>query len=89
MIPEFDDSGNLPPGIYWATWEEIIDRFGTSERRQSLLEGVKQALMALQKAGCNCAYLNGSFVTSKENPNDFDGCGAAKGIVAIDLRTFE
>jgi hypothetical protein len=28
VIPEFDDFGYLPPGIYPATIEEINERFG-------------------------------------------------------------
>jgi hypothetical protein len=39
-----------------------------------LLAGLRSALLALQKAGCETVYLNGSFVTSKDNPGDFDGC---------------
>ena len=45
-----------------------------TEKRKGLLVGLKAALEALQKAGCEIVYLNGSFVTSKENPDDFDGC---------------
>jgi hypothetical protein len=45
-----------------------------NEKRKSLLKGLRAALTALQKAGCENVYLNGSFVTSKENPADFDGC---------------
>lgn len=74
MIPQFNDQGNLPPGIHWASFEEVGERFGTSEKRRFLLEGLHSALLALQKAGCETVYLNGSFVTSKENPADYDGC---------------
>ncbi len=28
----------------------------------------------LKKANCRCLYLNGSFVTTKELPNDYDAC---------------
>lgn len=74
MIPQFNDQGNLPLGIHWASWEEIGQRFGFSDKRRFLLEGLRDALVALQKAGCETVYLNGSFVTSKENPADYDGC---------------
>jgi hypothetical protein len=74
VIPDFNDSGNLPPGIHWAIWEEVNNRFGNNDKRRSLLVGLRAALIALQKAGCEAVYLNGSFVTSKDNPADFDGC---------------
>jgi hypothetical protein len=74
LIPVFIDNGNLPAGIHWATWQQIEERFGMNEKRKGLLKGFRAALEALQKAGCETVYLNGSFVTSKENPNDFDGC---------------
>ena len=78
-IPPFSDSGNLPEGVHDATWDEIIDRFGTNERRRELLEGLRQALDSLRAAGCLRAYLDGSFVTTKEEPGDFDACWEAAG----------
>lgn len=74
MIPLFEESGNLPPGIHWATWEEIERAFGINEHRIHLLRGLKAALHILQNAGCLTTYIDGSFVTSKEKPADFDCC---------------
>lgn len=74
MIPLFDAAGNLPPGIHWATWDEIVERFGTSTHRTELLDGLKRALQALAYAGCRTVYVDGSFVTAKEIPGDFDAC---------------
>lgn len=74
MIPEFDENGNLPPGVHWTTWEEFKERFGTTRRRSLLMEGLKTAMEQLKAAGCRTIYINGSFVTSKPNPNDFDAC---------------
>jgi hypothetical protein len=34
MIPEFDERGNLPPGIHHATWNEIVTRYATSVRHE-------------------------------------------------------
>lgn len=75
MIPPFDPAtGNLPPGVHEATWDEIQAYYGYNQRRVWLLAGLKAALDALEVAGCRRAYLNGSFVTAKELPGDFDGC---------------
>jgi hypothetical protein len=82
MIPEFNPDGNLPPGVYWATWQEFATRFGTTPRRQQLLKGLRSAIDSLSKAGCQTIYIDGSFVTKKENPNDFDGCWDIKGVDA-------
>jgi hypothetical protein len=29
-IPEFEELGNLPPGVHLGEYEEFVDRFGTS-----------------------------------------------------------
>jgi hypothetical protein len=71
---DFDSSGNLPAGVHEFTWEEVVQRFAWNERRRHLLGGLKRALDALKAAGCSRAYIDGSFVTTKEDPDDFDGC---------------
>jgi hypothetical protein len=121
----------------------LVSDSGSVRDAGSCLRVCALLFLALQKAGCETIYLNGSFVTSKDNPADYDGCwdidsvslelldpvlmnfsskqagqkkkyggelfpnlpddtpafldlfqtdkssGEAKGIVAIDLRTFE
>ena len=84
MIPEFIPNGNLPPGIHWATWQEFAERFGFSPYRQELIRRLKMAIDSLKAAGCKTVYVNGSFVTSKEEPGDFDACWDPDG-VDIDL----
>lgn len=79
-IPPFSDSGNLPEGIHDARWDEIVERFGTNERRRELLDGFRRAVESLRSAGCRRAYLDGSFVTEKEEPGDFDACWEANGV---------
>jgi hypothetical protein len=74
MIPEFDSNGNLPPGVHFCTWEEFVERFGTTELRLRLIRGLTIAMTQLCQAGCRTIYINGSFVTSKEDPGDFDAC---------------
>ncbi|WP_368563144.1 hypothetical protein [Pseudoxanthomonas sp. UTMC 1351] len=74
MIPTFQSSGLLPPGIHPATWHEIEQRFGYNLHRKWLLQALMRALRELRAAGCSIAYLDGSFVTAKELPEDYDAC---------------
>lgn len=79
-LPLFDERGNLPPGIHWTSWVTFKTRFGESPYRRRLLEGLRAALLELKNAGCQTAYIDGSFVTAKEKPGDFDGCWDPKGV---------
>src|SRR5947209_15931952 len=74
VIPVFDSSGKLPPGIHTAAWKQIVARLGFTARRKQLLKGLREALGLLKFAGCRFVYVNGSFVTSKPEPADFDAC---------------
>jgi len=38
------------------------------------MRGLKAALENLRDAGCRTAYIDGSFVTRKAIPNDYDAC---------------
>jgi hypothetical protein len=73
-MPDFQADGNLPPGIHWAEWTEIEVRFGQTPHRRHLLKGCRGGLEQLRHAGCTAAYLDGSFVTTKDQPDDFDAC---------------
>ena len=42
--------------------------------------GLRAAAEDLKNAGCHTLYINGSFVTSKYVPNDFDACWAEAGV---------
>ena len=39
-----------------------------------MIRDLKLAMTQLKAAGARTIYINGSFVTSKETPNDFDAC---------------
>lgn len=41
---------------------------------------MRAALLAFQQAGCRTVYIDGSFVTAKDAPGDFDGCWDPKGV---------
>ena len=93
MIPPFDESGLLPPGVHWASWDEFIDRLGTSSWRLLLAAGIRAAIDNLKESGCVTVYINGSIDTVKEIPNDFDACWEEVGVdpLVLDpvLLTFE
>jgi len=74
MIPEWSTNGDLPPGVHFTTWRELADRLSFNPRRGRMLAGFRQACRELQKAGCRLVYLDGSFVTRKEQSGDFDAC---------------
>ncbi len=81
MIPPFEKFGLLPPGIHWAEWDEVVARFGLTPQRLRLLDGFKTALDNLAAAGCQAVYLDGSFVTRKVEPEDFDACWSSVSVV--------
>jgi hypothetical protein len=73
MIPPFDESGCLPPGIHPATLAEIETRFGrASELRRVEMESVRWLVDLGLRAGASRIVLNGSFVTDIIEPNDVD-----------------
>lgn len=87
-IPPFEADGILPPGIHFCTWSELVDRFGINLRRQRLIRGLQLAMEELKAAGCQIIYIDGSFVTNKPRPNDFDACWDEDGVDRDYLRTY-
>ena len=82
MLPEFDERGNLPPGSHRAGWAEFVRRFGRTDHRLDLIDGMAGALESLGRAGCSAVYIDGSFVTAKIDPGDYDGCWDEAGVDA-------
>lgn len=82
MIPTFRYDGKLPAGVHAAGWQEIEERFGQTPHRKRLLTGLLRAMRLLRLAGCGTIYLDGSFVTAKAEPGDFDACWNIEGIHA-------
>jgi hypothetical protein len=80
MIPGLNRDGNLPEGIHDATVDEIVNAFGGTAHRDHLIRGLLAALRELKAAGCKTAYVDGSFVTAKRIPEDFDGCWDTAGV---------
>jgi len=84
MIPELIDIGSiwkaLPPGLHDASLDEVELVFVTDAHRRKLFEGLKSGCAALKKAGCITVYLDGSYVTEKTDPGDFDACWDPTGV---------
>ena len=84
VIPDFVDIGGpwkvLPPGVHNTTLEEVETRFATSVHRKHLFSGFRDGVIALRKAGCRKIFLDGSFVTEKSVPGDFDVCWDSTGV---------
>jgi hypothetical protein len=79
MIPNYSHHTSLlwpilPPGIWDASLSEIEERFVFNERRELLFAGMKPALDNLFLAGSPQIFLDGSYVTEKPLPNDFEIC---------------
>jgi len=75
MIPNFNKHGLLPKGIHKATIEEIKHKFGSSSaKRKELFIGFQKLIQLLynQKRSIKSFLLDGSFVTNKESPGDYD-----------------
>ena len=64
----------LPPGVHDATMAEVESRFAINAPRKALYEGFVRGAHALKVAGCRTVYLDGSFLSDKPNPGDFDAC---------------
>lgn len=73
-MPRFDEKGRLPPGIHLVGRSEFKAAFGYNKRRRDLIKGMREALLNLRRAGCPTAYVDGSFITQRRKPGDYDGC---------------
>ncbi len=80
MVPAFNADGMLPPGIHACGWNDLVNSLAWSPRRRWLLAGLKLAAQSLRAAGCKFLYVDGSFVTQKDDPGDYDGCWDATGV---------
>lgn len=89
MIPDLIEIGApwkvLPEGIHPATLVEVETCFGTNPHRRGLFSGLVNALKALRQAGCKTVYLDGSYVTGKPKPEDYDACWDVTGVIHANL----
>jgi hypothetical protein len=71
-MPPFNELGYLPPGVYEIRWQELMERFATNPQRRRIVTGLAAALRKLAISGCTRVIIGGSFISAKEEPNDFD-----------------
>lgn len=70
----------LPPGLHNASLEEVAAAFATNAWRRELFRGLVDACGRLWQAGCRTVYLDGSYVSGKPKPGDFDACWDPTGV---------
>lgn len=72
--PAFDESGDLPVGIYRATLAEVLEHFGTASLQRRLVGQRLERIYALAASTRQVARFAvfGSFVTATPHPNDVD-----------------
>ncbi len=74
-IPALQENGELPPGEHQASLDEVEAVYGSStDRRKLLMRGLREAANNFEFSGVRTLWINGSFITDKEDPNDIDGC---------------
>jgi hypothetical protein len=74
-IPALGENGWLPPGHHEATWDEVVSRFadGEGSHRARLTMKLLSWRESLRAEGIRgVVLLNGSYISGKENPSDFD-----------------
>jgi hypothetical protein len=72
-IPAFRSDGYLPEGVYLATEAEVTFRFGgASQRRKRLAIRLRRWIELVRQIGAKRLLIDGSFVTSKQEPGDVD-----------------
>ena len=73
MIPEFREDGYLPEGLHITTEAEVTFRFGSgSSRRRRLVLRLRRWLELSRLTRARRFLVDGSYVTSKNQPNDVD-----------------
>jgi hypothetical protein len=72
-IPPVTAAGDVPAGVYDASWGEVTTRFaGPGRRRVDLTHQLGRALGKMHEAGVKQAVVGGSFVGMKAAPGDVD-----------------
>jgi hypothetical protein len=72
MIPALNESGHLPVGGHYCTWEEFYERFRFNERRVCLCDKLQEVLDLARRCGFIRVIVGGSFPTDTDSPRDMD-----------------
>src|SRR5580704_159586 len=81
MVPDFNAQGILPEGIYECSIAEFEKTFTNRYDRRILYEkGIIPLMADLKSIRCKTLFIDGSYVTNKMIPNDFDACWDNRGI---------
>ncbi len=74
----FNENGYLEPGFHNKDIIEVEDKlvtnFNDSTTRKAIIEGYRAFIRKFKECGINVVehWIDGSFVSTKENPNDID-----------------
>ena len=73
-LPEFNEFGDLPAGVFRASWNEVVERFGggTPQRQRCtrILSHIHN--IAVRTGHLSRFVIFGSYITAKLDPNDVD-----------------
>lgn len=74
MLPDFDENGDLPVGVYKLTLDEVLEHFGTGSLQRQVVARrlVKIYNLAASTGKLRRLIVFGSFVTAKNAPHDID-----------------
>lgn len=74
LLPDFDAVGDFPPGVYRATLDEVLQRFGAVGGQRGVCSRCLSRVYELaQRTGHLQRFVVfGSYVTDEPDPNDVD-----------------
>src|SRR5262249_17396476 len=65
-------TGYLPMGVHPWEWGDFLVAFAWNGRRRFLGGGLYRALVNLRQARCRAVIVDGSFVSTADDPRDYD-----------------
>jgi hypothetical protein len=80
MIPAFEPNGFLPPGLHSTDLAEIGGRLTWTTTRRGVFSNLSSWVAHMRAAGCEMVFVDGSFVSTKPDPGDFDACYDPRGV---------
>lgn len=73
-LPEFDAAGDMPPGVYRATLDEVLSRFGSADGQRGVCTRCLRHVYTLARRTERVQrfIVFGSYITAQPAPNDVD-----------------